>query len=124
MLVSIIPLAHGKGTVTITRPADGSSYSVERQWTHATGGGGFSQVWVDYIDGESREDLKARAIGALGMLAHWPALQRAVQAERRLTDARAGNIRAAAPAARDELTIAVERITSRLEREHGGVILP
>jgi hypothetical protein len=101
MLVSIIPLAHGKGTVTITRPADGS-YSVEREWTHAAGGGGFAQVWIDYIDGEARDDLKARAIGALGMLAHWPTLQRAVRAERRVTDAIAGNIRAAAPAPRDD----------------------
>lgn len=105
MRLSIIPLADG-GSVRVERAADRSSYGVTR---YRSDGTVMAAGIIAYRDDEAVEDTKARAIGELDALDVWPALQRAVKAERRLTDARAGSIRAAAPSAR---------------RESGGIILP
>lgn len=86
MHLAIIVLAHGKGRVEIRR--DGGVYQVTRSW--ATGECGMPIV---YIEGETPEDTKARAIGALQMLDHWPKLIAALAEERRIMDAKAGRLR-------------------------------
>lgn len=87
MHLAFIGLAHGKGTVRVYR--DGDRYTVH----HDSGGQAIAAETIDYIDGEAAEDAKARAVGAVRMLDHWPKLIASLAAERRITDAKAGRIK-------------------------------
>jgi hypothetical protein len=96
MLLSIIPLADGKGRVSISRRDVDGAYFADHDWST-----GNVRVQLDYIADETRDDLKARAIGELGMLDHWPKLRRELAAERRINDAKAGTIRVPVAGDRD-----------------------
>lgn len=97
MHLAIIPLAHGKGTIHVNRAGD--CYTVQRERDLAE---------IPYIEGEATEDTKARAVGAVGQLDHWPKLIAALAEERRIMDAKAGRL----------------KVPPRHTGTRGGVILP